>query len=437
MTLIDLGELTEPTDPEPPRRRHPSSNRRLGAGLVALVALLALAGAAPPATRVYATLPGGSSSELILTDGQIFTVTPMRGVTDGTQELVAYPRPEQATVMPQRLAPLWRMPVPTGRAVLQAKSVDGLGVLVSTARSRAIGPSDTTETILFDVRTGQQRWWAPGFATLDGSGRVLLRTFATEEPVTLRSVELASGRELWSTSLAAESWPDYHERDGKIDAIVVSTAAGDVEVLDPATGEVRYRLPALDDEPTGFRSAFLVGDLVLVIRNSTTVTAYDLDGLVQRWQAALSLANYLTSCGALLCARSSLGGAHLLDPDTGAVRGSPEDVDVLLAGNGRALAISNTNSGGLDVVAVDLATGEQLTDYGLWDLVVSYEYLPHLLGVRTLPDVGLLMARLDPAEPGPRGVDVLIGATASCQHGYDLIACRRGDGSFGVWQLRD
>ncbi|PZG15688.1 hypothetical protein C1I95_19070 [Micromonospora craterilacus] len=435
MTLIDLGELTEPTDPEPRRRRRPPSTRRLGAGVVALVVLLTLARAAPPAARVHATLPGGLASELILTESQIFAITPAPGVTDGTQELVAYPRPEHATVTPQRLAALWRVPVPDGHTVLWAESVDDLGVLVSTARERAVAPIDTTETRLFDIHTGQQRWRAPGFATLDASGRVLLRTFTVEEQVTLAAVELASGRELWSTWLPAGAWADYHEREGMIDAIVVSTTAGAVEVLDPATGAVRHRLPALDDEPVGYRRVSVIGDLVVVIRNSQTVTAYDVDGLVRRWQATMPLADYVTGCGDLLCARSSSGGTGLLDPDTGAVRGNTEVVDVLLAGNGRALAITSRRST-LGVILVDVATGEQLTDYGLWDLVASYEELPQLLGVRTLPDVGLLLARLDPAEARPHGVDVLVGVTGDCQYGYDLIACRRDDGSFGVWQLR-
>ncbi|MEV6814204.1 PQQ-binding-like beta-propeller repeat protein [Micromonospora sp. NPDC051296] len=385
---------------------------------------------------MHATLPGSLASDLILAEDQIFTVAPRPGVTDGTQDLVAYPRPERATVTPQRLAPLWRIPVPAGHVVLRAESVDDLGVLVSTARSRTVAPLDTTETMLLDISTGQQRWRAPGFATLHASGRVLLQTFGSEEPLTLGAVELASGRELWSTWLPAGAWPAYHERDGMVDAIVVSTAAGDVEVLDPGTGAVRHRLPALDDEPAGHRNVAVFGDLVLVIRNQTTVTAYDLDGLVQRWEATVSLASYVTPCGALVCARSSDGGLHLLDPDTGAVRGSTEQVDVVLAGSGRALATTSGSSDALGVIAVDPATGKQLADYGVWDLVGSYEYLPHLLGVRALPEIGLLLARFDPAEPQPRRVDVLTGATGGCQYRYDLIACRRGDGSFGIWQLR-
>ncbi len=437
MALIDLGELAEPTDPEPPRRRRPPSSRRLGAGLVALVALLALAGAVPPTARVYATLPGSLSSELILAEGQIFAVTPMPGVTDGSQELVAYPRPEHATVTPQRLAPLWRMPLPAGNHVFQVMPVADDAVLLSMALP--VG-QDSLETVLLDVRTGQQRWRAPGFATLDASNRALLHTRGQDEQITMRSVEVTSGRELWSTSLQAAAGLVYHERAGVIDAIVVPTSGGDLKVLDPETGAIRHRQPGLyDDELAGYQQASVVGDLVLMVRNSTTVTAYDLDGLVQRWQVTVPLAVFVASCGALLCVRTDDGGAHLLDPGTGAARwSSREDVEVVSVGKTRALAVTNGRRGDArGVVALDAATGEQLTDYGLWDLVASHDYLPHPLGVRRLPDVGLLLARLDPAEPRPVGVDVLVGATGDCQYRYDLIACRRRDGSFGVWQLRD
>ncbi|WP_433532117.1 PQQ-binding-like beta-propeller repeat protein [Micromonospora sp. CA-263727] len=436
MTVIDLGELTEPTDREPPRRRGPSVSRRLRAGLVALGALLALAGAAPPAARVHATLPGTLAAELILAQDQIFTVVPAPGVTDGTQELVAYPRPAQrATVTPQRLAPLWRVPLSPGQRIFRAESVDDHGVLLSRAQGRVVGPTNTTETVLLDVRTGQRRWSAPGIATRDASQRVLLRTFSLEEPATLAAVELATGRELWSTSVPAV-WMEYHERDGVIDAIVVSTTAGDIEVLDPATGALRHRLPAPDDL-AGYQNGSVVGDLLLVIRNSKTITAYDLDGLVQRWQTTLSLADYVTGCGDLLCARIGGGGVHLLDPATGIVQWvSSEELHIVLAANGRVLAISGTGVG-LDVVTVEAATGSELADFGSWGLVDSYDYLARLLGVRVVPDVGLVLARLDPTEAQPRRIDVLPGAVDGCQQRHGLIACRRGDDTFGVWQLRD
>ncbi|PZG15690.1 hypothetical protein C1I95_19080 [Micromonospora craterilacus] len=429
MTLIDLGELAEPTDLELPRRRRPPSTRRWGAGVVALVVLLTLAGAAPPAARVHATLPGSLASDLILTEGYIFAVTPMPGVTGGAQELVAYPRPEHATVMPQRLAPLWRVPVPPANHISRAMPVADGGVLLSMVVPER---SDNLETVLLDIRTGQQRWRAPGFATLDGSGRALLRTFAEDEQVTVRSVEVASGRELWSAKLAFAPL-NYQQWDSMTDAVVVFTVAGDVEVRDPETGAVRHRLPR-PGGPAGDPQTWLAGDLVLVIRDAGTITAYSVDGLAQRWQTTVPRADYANRCGAMICVGSG-DAVDVLDPETGAVEWrSTEDVDVLLVGDVRAVASRRSNN--LELVALDVTTGGVLTDYGAWALVSPYGESPQLLGTRVVPEVGLVLARFDPAEPQPRRVDVLAGAVDGCQYGYGLIACRREDGSFGVWQLR-
>ncbi len=428
MTLIDLGELTEPTDLAPPRRRGSSGSRRLWAALVALAALLAMAGAAPPAVRVHATVPAGLGSEMLLSADQIFTVAPVPGATDGTVELVAYPRPERATVTPQQPAPLWRLPLPPGVRVYRMKSVPDGGVLLSMALPER---SDRLETMLLDTRTGQQRWRAPGFASLHGSGRALLRTFGDDEPMTLRSIEVASGRELWSASLARAPL-NYQQWDSMTDAVVVLTIAGDVEVLDPRTGAVRHSLPAHEDA-AGDPQVWLAGDLVLKMPDARTITAYSVDGLTQRWQTTMSSADHASRCGALICVGHS-GGVYALDPETGAVRwSSTEEVDILLVGDRRAVANRRNLS---DLVALDLTTGAVLTDYGPWDVASFDDQSPQLLGTRVVPEVGVVLARFDPAVPQPRRVDVLTGAIGGCRHQDGLIGCRRGDGTFGVWQLR-
>ncbi|GIJ28927.1 hypothetical protein Vqi01_40890 [Micromonospora qiuiae] len=436
MTVIDLGELAEPTDPPPPRRRRPAGNRGLPAALVALATLLTLAGAAPPPARVHAAVPAGLGSDVFLAEGQIFAVTPLPGVTDGRQELTGYRWPERATVRPQRLTPLWRVPVPTGRQIVAVQPVSADAVLVATLDRFTTTGSADTHTLLLDPHTGQELWRAPGIATIDGSGRALVRTWPVDEPLVLRAVELASDRELWSRSMPA-AWVDYHERDGMVDAIVVSTVVGDIEVLDPESGKARHRLPAPDDL-VGYQQASIVGDLLLVVRNSRTVTAYDLDGLTRRWQSVVPLADYVTHCGALLCARGNRGGGQLLDPETGVVRwSSPEDVDVMLAGDARLLGVDRGTGDAGKVVAIDPETGQASTDYGTWHLVSHDGYDRHLFGVQQRPDVGLLLARLDPAQARPRISDVLFGATGNCQHRYGLIACRRQDGDIGVWRLPD
>ncbi len=430
MTLIELGELTESTGPEPSRRRRRVGGSRTPLLLVALIALVTLVSATPPAPRMQAILPSSLAAQVYFTGDQILTVVPVREASDGSQELLAYRMPERATGSPQRLTPLWRMPVRPGDRVDTAERADDSGLVLSLERANA-----GFESLLLDSRTGQTRWRKPGSATLDGSGRVLLQRYDVEGSSILAAVELASGRELWSVSSKA-TWVTYHQRETVIDAIVVSMVAGGVEVLDPATGALRYRLPATSDEPGDDQHVWAIGDLVLV-SNSKGVAAYDVDGLVRRWQTSVSPINWVIPCGALLCAYGIGGGAHLLDPATGAVRWSVDgDIYVLRADERRALA-SDFRGPAIKVTTIDAETGRIGADDGDWELVGMVDHVPYLLATRSIPKVGAVLARLDPAYAQPRRIDILPGAVGNCGYREDLIACRRQDGDFGVWQLRD
>jgi outer membrane protein assembly factor BamB len=427
VTLIDLGELTEPTHPPVTRRR--AGGSRLGVAVVALVALLTLAGAAPPAGRVHAIVPAALGSDLFLTADRIFTVTPLPGVTDGSQELLAYPRPERATVAPHRLEPLWRMPVPPGHRVYRVQSVAGDGVLVAMGRE-ATGSSQTWR---LDARTGQERWRVPGIAMLDLPELALLRTYQDDAQNSLRAVELATAREVWSVPLSAASIDYWQRADGVIDSIVIATVDGAVEVLDPGTGRVRHRLAAPADGPAGYQQAWVVDDLVMVVRNSSTIAAHTVDGLARRWQVTVPTATYVTSCGPMLCAGVASGGVTALDPATGAVRWRTDDIlDMVLVGGGNALAIARSSA---ELVTIDLTTGKTLAGHGVWETLGRYEYAPQQLAVRQVVDVGLVLARLDPSGKPARRIDVLPGAGGDCQGRFDLVACRLFDGGYGIWRL--
>ncbi|QOC92915.1 outer membrane protein assembly factor BamB family protein [Micromonospora craniellae] len=431
MTVIDLGELTEPTDQPPRRRRTVAGSRHFRAALLAVVVLMSMAGAAPPTRRVYATVPVPLGASLHLTADQIFAVVPGTDATGDRPELLAFPPPERAIGTPPKLTPSWRVLLPSGHWGFRVQSVADDGVLVSTS---AEAP-ENSHSLLLDARTGRPRWREPGVALHDDPRRALLRTHRESMPNTLRAIELPSARELWSVPLSASS-VDYRLRDGAVDAIVVSTLDGDVEVRDPETGKVRHRLPAPADDPAGYQSAWVVGDLVAVVRNSNTVAAYAVDGLAPRWQTTVPTVYHVTVCAALLCAWMASGGVQVLDPATGAARWDDRNVgDLLLAGERRALALSGRASGATELVTVDMTTGAVLADHGTWEQVHRYEYAPHLLAVRPVPDVGLVLARLDPDQDQARPIEVLAGARGGCQARYDLVACRRQDGDFGVWRL--
>ncbi|WBB57131.1 PQQ-binding-like beta-propeller repeat protein [Verrucosispora sp. WMMD573] len=432
MTLIDLGELTEPTDPPPAqRRRSGPGGRRVAVVLVALVALLTLAGGAPPARRIHAVVPAALGSDLFIAADQIFTVSPMPGVTDGSQELLAYPRPDRPTVAPQRLTPLWRVPVPLGNRVYRVQPVADAGLLVAMGRQ----DTGTSQTVRLDTYTGAERWRVPGIAILEMPDRALLRTFSDSEPNVLRMIDLATADELWSITLSAASVDHWQREDGTLDSIVLATVDGEVQLIDPMTGTVRHRLPPPADHSSSYQQAYVAGDLVTVVRNSRTIAALTVDDLAERWQVTVPTATYVTGCGPLLCAGLAGGGLQVLDPATGEVRWSSEEIlDIVLVGDGNALAVArNTN----EIVTLALSTGATVTEHGSWNMVARYEYAPQVLMVRAVAEEGLVLARLGPTGAPARRLDVLPGAGGDCQTRYDLVGCRLSNGGYGIWQLPD
>ncbi|MFI7022354.1 PQQ-binding-like beta-propeller repeat protein [Micromonospora sp. NPDC049900] len=431
MTLIDLGEITEPTDHPPRRHRTFAGSRRWAAALLAVVVLVTMAGAAPPPRRVYATVPVPLGASLLLSADQIFAVIPGTEATGDRPELLAFPHPEPATGTPPKLTPSWRVALSHGHRVFRVQPVAEDGVLVSMSAEE----TETSQSVLLDARTGRERWREPGVAMFDDPRRALLRTHRESMPNTLRMIELPSARELWSIPLSASS-VDYRLRDGAVDAVVVSTLDGGVEVRDPETGKIRHRLPPPADDPAGYQSAWVVGDLVAVVRNSNTVAAYTVDGLVPVWQTTVPTVYHVTDCAALLCAFLASGGVQVLDPATGAIRWDNRDIaDLLLVGERRALVLSRWAEGTMELATFDMTTGAALVDHGPWEQVHRYEYAPHLLAVRPVADVGLVLAELHPDADRARPIDVLVGGRGECQARQDLVACRRQDGDFGVWRL--
>ncbi|GIJ36241.1 PQQ-binding-like beta-propeller repeat protein [Verrucosispora sp. WMMD703] len=432
MTLIDLGELTELTDPPPAQRRRPGpGGRRVAVVVVALIALLTLAGGTPPAGRIHAIVPAALGSDLFIAADQVFTVSPTPGVTDGSQELLAYPRPDRPTAAPQRLTPLWRVPVPLGNRVYRVQPVADAGLLVAMARQ----DTGSSQTVRLDAHTGAENWRVPGIAIMEMADRALLRTFSDSEPNVLRMIELATAHELWSMTLSAASVDHWQREDGTLDSIVVATVDGEVQVIDPMTGAVRHRLPPPADHSSSYQQAWVTGDLVTVVRNSRTITALDVDDLAQRWQATVPTATYVTGCGPLLCAGLAGGGFQVLDPATGALRwDSKEILDIVLADDRNVLAVAHTTN---EIVTIALGTGKRLAEHGSWSMVSRYEYAPQVLVVRAVAEVGLVLARLDPTGAPARRLDVLPGAGGDCQSRYDLVGCRLLDGGYGIWQLPD
>ncbi|WP_327022079.1 outer membrane protein assembly factor BamB family protein [Micromonospora sp. NBC_01739] len=432
MTVIDLGDRTERINP---RRRHRIVPSRWLLVPVALVVLLALTSAVPPARRMQAILPSSLAAEVILPGGgQILAVAPATGSAEGGQELLAYQPPARATGSLQQLTPLWR------RALGVVEPVRVERVNDSTLVISVFDSAEGAQSLLLDSRTGELRWRRPGMVVLVEPDRVILRSHDSQGLDQLTTLEVASGRELWSVPSARAVWPLYHLAAPVIDVVAVAKVSGEIEVLDARTGALRGRLPAAPDDPANpvsHRYPMVAGDLLLAW-NPSAVTAYDLDGLVRRWHIEVPSLEWIYQCGALLCAPSGRSRVHLLDPVAGAVRWTVEDdVEVLRAGDRRALAADHHRQGNLSVVTFDAETGQRATAEGSWDLVQDFGNAPHLLGTRAVPEVGAVLARLDPETGQPRRIDLLPGAVGNCRYRDDLILCRRRDGNFGLWQLPD
>ncbi|MDO3700452.1 PQQ-binding-like beta-propeller repeat protein [Micromonospora sp. C28SCA-DRY-2] len=433
MTLIDLGELRDPPEPErsrPVRRPLRPAGRPLRSAVVLALVLATAAGATPPPARVAAVVPGSAAADAFVAGGRLYVAQPAEGVTDGTRDLVAYPLPERATATPQRPAPLWRVPLPGAGQLWGLEVRDGL-LLLSAAGLNGFRGGDT---MVFDADTGRLRWRQPGLARLDAAGRLLLETGGLDSPGRVRSVDLASGRALWSLPVPPEG-VSYQGRDGLIEQLVLVPADGAVEVYDAGTGARlrREELPALPAST----DRQVVGDLLVAIdRQTGRVAGYELDGLRRRWEVDLPLTAYLHPCGDLLCAAGRTGGIRALDPATGQERWADAGWTGLLPErDGRMLGFTTTSSGTDRVVVVDVATGRQLADLGAWQLVPSRTAEQRVVGTRPAPGGGLLVAELDAATGRARGHDVLRDVAGDCQVDGDLILCRRLRDGFLVRRL--
>ncbi|MGS2614502.1 outer membrane protein assembly factor BamB family protein [Micromonospora sp. LZ34] len=433
MTLIDLGELRDRPEPERiagPRRPRPAG-RPLRSVLVLAAVLVTVAAAAPPPGRVAADVPG-SAADAFLADDRLYLAQPAEGVTDGTRDLVAYPLPDRATTTPQRPTPLWRVPVPGAGQFWGIQESHG-AVLLSVAGLNGFQGGDT---LVFEPDTGRLRWRQPGLARLDAAGRLLLETAGVDGPGTVRSVDLASGRALWSLSVPAEG-AHYRGRDGLIEQLVVVTAGGAVEVYDAGTGTLLRRGELPSGGPPGTTYTQLVEDLLLVIdRQSGRLTGYELDGLRRRWEVELPLVAYVYLCGELLCAAGRSGGTRALDAATGQVRWTSATWTGLLPGRGGLLlGLATTGSGGDRVVVVDVTTGRELADLGAWQLVSARSADDRIVGTRPMPGGGVLVAELDVTTGRARGHDVLRDASGDCQVDREMLVCRRQGGGFVVRRL--
>lgn len=444
--LIDLGEVRHGgqfSAVPPPDVLLPVRRRRPG-GLVVtvLVLLLTMVGAAPaPAALAASTIPA-AAEDLVLGDhDRYFVVHPGRGPLGGragTRVVSAYDLPST------RLR--WERPLPVGRpGWLTTLGSDTL--LYLTVADPPAGRD------LFTVTESTGRvWWRRGaqmVGVLPGGGALVWTSSSGDFGIgaggqTLVAMAPATGDIRWTYDVPDGAWVWWDAADGGNTGLLVLFASGRMEVRDPRTAELTAaadllspRSVALAPEPVQ-----IVADLVLV-SGASSVTAFGRQRLDRRWTADIDLATeYVVACGTGLCVGGTRGGIRVLDPATGRLRWASDRWSFaesagtrMVAGPADSLVGGAPATNGL--VVLEARTGAVLTNLGYWSVAWPASLAAPLIGLRH--GVGgspTRVAHLDPVTGTARSLGAISGVSNDCLAGVGYLACRRRDGTVGVWRLR-
>ncbi|GHJ55809.1 hypothetical protein Nm8I071_51160 [Nonomuraea sp. TT08I-71] len=424
--VIELGEMRHDEDaagPPPGPVRPPGRLARVVAA--GCLALLTLAGAAPPARQ-----PAGI--RVPAPQGAVFLVLADRlVVADGPGTVGRGGRLVTGHRLPGG-EPVWRFTLPAGDHVLGLGMVAG-GLLVTSSPA---GAGDTLSTLL-DPATGVVRWQQPGYPVSTASGGVLFETPRAAGTGTVLAVEPVSGAVRWSLPLPSNGVA-YRTGDRGVTQIVLVTPDGRVEVHDADTGALVHagRVPPAADR-VSYRFTQVVADLLLVDGAPGTVTAYGLDRLDRRWDVPVEprAGVWFAECAGMVCIRDQVGGVQALDPATG----DPTWVDDRWVGmapvGGRLLGAEPGVGLELELSVLDPATGRTLARLGRWR-TTGFEGDPsRLLGLRRLPGDRTLVGALDVVAGEARIRAVLPGSWDDCADSGTTLVCLRPSGGLMIWPV--
>jgi outer membrane protein assembly factor BamB len=312
-------------------------------------------------------------------------------------------------------------------------------------------------TDILDARTGAVRWsspvrvlplpggrtglvvdpqFSPGTEYDESSGAPGMLYFALDgtshtrppERTVLRGVDLATGRQRWSTSLPGAI---YASPATAQPATVVVVSSQRLEVRDADSGAVRRQQPMPVDPRRVATWSEVVGDLLLV--SSTTPTgdmtnAYALDTLRPRWQRTLhSDSGNTRNCTGLPCERRS-STLMVLDPATGAARWESEGWVDLVAWAGQTLVFEGSGRDSRPVRVVNAATGAPQVDLSPWQAVAERSGDAPLVLSRTDFTAGTTFGVLRPGQRTVRELGHTDGLVQSCRSDAEVVACRSEQG---------
>jgi PQQ-like domain len=452
--IVALIELDLDAPPAAAAGRPPLRFYRYGGLLLTALLVLALGGAVTVTSVIWrrdGSLPlAGPDTSFQILGGRLYTMD-----TAGAQRVTT-----AWTMNPVRR--LWSASTPLAQdpssgAIIHDGNAHLAGAGAYTLLQSSIG------TTVLDVATGAVRWAsrAPVLAESDGVGVVQQTQFragtaydessgdpgplywsATGQPhtepprrTTLRGLDLATGRPLWSADVRGSAYvvPAASDATG-----FVVIAADALTERAAATGTVLRRHPLTRAGGSDISYPDVDGDLLLLRHDapdgSSVATAYGLDTLQPRWQLSAPPDNGNGSTCIDLPCREDANGLTVLDPTHGApLWHAGTYVDLIRRAAG-ALEVRGVSSRPLRLR--DPGTGAVLADLSGWDAVVDGDAADPIVLFRAEPPDG--HAAFGVLLPGGHAVQPLGragGRIESCVSDDQHVACRTTDG-VEVWSYR-
>ena len=429
-TIIDLG-YAEPLDPtERALGTTVERGRLIGVGLLVLVCLIALGGAAlPPApsfTQVgLITWTGGPLRDDYLP-------SPIAGLVltaiDG--EVLAYHHDG---------SPAWRsqpaLPPTEEQAFYNLAEWDGSILLMRITLRRiadGVPSSASIESVALEPATGRERWRLQGAPRRIGD-LVMVSGDPWEHGQSARIYRSLPGDLIWSVPPTR-----VNAVDPATDTLATLTDEGLFTEYQLSTGAVRrsarLRLPHVASAGQEELTMRLFPDRVSLRANQYSpeqieqVISYDRATLQPALLSLVDQVLGLQECGPVLCA-STFERVYILDKDslTELWRARPDDFPTWT--NGGLLLQSN------EPRLVDERTGRTLVDISGWEIVYTRP------GFYEKPTFALLIRRVAQrtyvARLKPQAIDVL-GAIPQglreCQADDDVLLCKTDDGKTALWR---
>nr|WP_296063977.1 PQQ-binding-like beta-propeller repeat protein [uncultured Actinoplanes sp.] len=327
MTLIELGEATWPEEEHLQRPRPPIGRRQIRKVAVAVVAGLCLAGLtasqrpAPPRVQTLWSAPSWPEFGMVVAAGTAFT----QQTDPGGIRITAFALDSGE----QR----WSRVVGDAAGFLQAAEPAGL-LLASADRQVAalvpgaaepLAPEFSRQTIALDMRTGEERWRAPGEVQAIEARTATMTEYRDDgTPRRLRVIRLADDHVMWSIDATdIDAHTVAHTGDQPTAFITVKTdGTATVHRYADGTRLVTGHIPWTRPKREGgyFNDLFAIGGRLIAYAHQpdrSITEAYDLATLRMVW--GLEAADgYVTPCGTGVCFQ---GGATVMAHD--AATGKP------------------------------------------------------------------------------------------------------------------